>query len=146
MDEVAAKLGLKVLNHEKPFKGINGSGKHSNWGLNTDTGKNLFKPGSKEGSQGDFFAFTAALAYAVDKYGEVLRCSVTGAGNDHRLGAQEAPPAIISLYTGAEMEKHIRGIVAGGPLFGYKSDGDELKVRIVKYNSRRHHLNEPSRR
>ena len=64
MDEIAARHGVKVLQHEKPFAGVNGSGKHSNWGLNTDTGKNLFKPGKTEGSQGDFFAFTAALAYA----------------------------------------------------------------------------------
>ena len=65
MDEIAARHGVKVLQHEKPFAGVNGSGKHSNWGLNTDTGKNLFKPGKTEGTQGDFFAFTAALAYAV---------------------------------------------------------------------------------
>ena len=166
MDEIAARHGVKVLQHEKPFAGVNGSGKHSNWGLNTDTGKNLFKPGKTEGSQGDFFAFTAALAYApprrrprrpsdaarrgrryeaetplpplaarlsetrarnkrryaVNHHADVLRCAVTGAGNDHRLGAQEAPPAIISLYTGELMEEHIRNIVKGGPLFGYLTE------------------------
>ena len=126
MDTIAARYGLKVLQHEKPFAGVNGSGKHCNWGLNTDTGKNLFKPGKTETSQGDFFTFTAALAYAIKNHGDVLRCGVTGAGNDHRLGAQEAPPAILSLYTGEIMESHIRSIVDGGSLFGYPSGGDML--------------------
>lgn len=126
MDQIAARHNLKVLWHEKPFAGINGSGKHSNWGLNTDTGKNLFKPGKTETTQGDFFAFTAALAYTINHHGDVLRCAVTGAGNDHRLGAQEAPPAIVSLYTGDIMEAHIKNIIAGGPLFGYNAAGDQL--------------------
>jgi len=126
MDKVAAKYGLKVLCHEKPFAGINGSGKHSNWGLNTDSGKNLYKPGKTETTQGDFFAFVAALSHAIANYSELLRCGVAHAGNDHRLGAQEAPPAIISLYTGDIMEAHIRKIIEGGPLFGYPVKGDML--------------------
>merc|ERR1719174_3335582 len=105
MSEVAAAQGLAVLFHEKPFAGVNGSGKHSNWGLNTDSGKNLFKPGKSEESQVDFIASVAALAHALNNHGDLLRCGVACAGNDHRLGAQEAPPAIVSLDTATVQRK-----------------------------------------
>ena len=91
MDEIAARHGVKVLQHEKPFAGVNGSGKHSNWGLNTDTGKNLFKPGKTEGSQGDFFAFTAALAYAPPR--RRPRRPSDAARRGRRYEAQTPPPA-----------------------------------------------------
>lgn len=126
MDTVATRHGLKVLFHEKPFAGINGSGKHNNWGLNTDTGKNLFNPGKTEESQTDFMAFTAGLMYAINNHADVIRAGVACAGNDHRLGAQEAPPAIISLYTGVEMKKHMDSIIAGGELPGYGNEGGSL--------------------
>jgi len=118
-NEVAARNGMAALWHEKPFAGINGSGKHSNWGLNTDTGKNLYNPGKTEETQGDFSAFVAALNYAINVHGDAIRCSIATAGNDHRLGAQEAPPAIISLYTGYALESHLKSITEGGALAGY---------------------------
>ena len=126
MEDVSARHDIVTLFHEKPFAGLNGSGKHNNWGLNTDSGKNLFAPGSTTESQTDFFAFTAALARALHVHGDVIRVGVATAGNDHRLGAQEAPPAIISLYPGQNMEDHIRKIVAGGDLPGYSSEGQHV--------------------
>jgi len=135
MEELAASQGLKVLFHEKPFAGVNGSGKHSNWGLNTDTGKNLFKPGKKEETQIDFVASVAALAHALRNHGDVLRCGVACAGNDHRLGAQEAPPAIVSLYTGPHMEKHLLNIANnGGPLAGYDPASGETSLSFGTNN------------
>merc|ERR1712072_1333447 len=122
-NEVAARNVMAALWHEKPFAGINGSGKHSNWGLNTDSGKNLYAPGKTAESQADFAAFVAALLFAVHKHGDVLRGAIATAGNDHRLGAQEAPPAIISLYTGIGLEEHLDDIVNGGALGGYQDNG-----------------------
>lgn len=120
MDDIAAEHGLKCLFHEKPFAGVNGTGKHNNWGLNTDTGKNLFAPGKTEETQTDFVASVAALAYAIRNHGDVLRAGVSCTGNDHRLGAQEAPPAILSLYTGVHLETHLRNVMDnGGDLHGY---------------------------
>jgi glutamine synthetase len=127
-NDVAAKHGLTILWHEKPFAGINGSGKHSNWGLNTDSGKNLYAPGKTAESQADFAAFVAALLFAVHKHGDVLRGAIATAGNDHRLGAQEAPPAIISLYTGIGLEKHLKAIIDGGELSGYMDSGKMVET------------------
>jgi len=133
MSEVAAAQGLAVLFHEKPFAGVNGSGKHSNWGLNTDSGKNLFKPGKSEESQVDFIACVAALAHALNNHGDLLRCGVACAGNDHRLGAQEAPPAIVSLYTGLHLEEHLSNIANnGGDLAGY---GDSAKEKQLSFGT-----------
>jgi glutamine synthetase len=120
MHDIAAEHGLAALCHEKPFAGLNGSGKHSNWGLNTNTGRNLYVVGKTQEDEEQFFAQVAVLARAVKKHGDLLRTGVATAGNDHRLGAQEAPPAIISLYTGKNMEGHIRNIMEGGPLAGYE--------------------------
>jgi glutamine synthetase len=107
------------LFHEKPFKGVNGSGKHNNWSVGTDTGVNFFNPGKTE-KQGELFvAALACLAYGLNQHGAIIRGSVATAGNDHRLGAQEAPPAIISLYTGHALEAHIDKVINGGPLAGY---------------------------
>jgi glutamine synthetase len=122
-NDIAARHGLVVLWHEKPFAGINGSGKHNNWGLNTDSGKNLYAPGKTPESQADFIAFVTALTYAVNQHGDAIRCSIATAGNDHRLGAQEAPPAIISLYTGSGMEEHLAAVKGGGELAGYSDAG-----------------------
>ncbi len=119
LEDVSVRHGLAVLMHEKPFAGINGSGKHSNWGLNTDTGKNLYVPGKDAAAQESFMAFVAALTRAVHLHGDLIRTGVATASNDHRLGAQEAPPAIMSLYTGDIMYEHIESVISGGDLAGY---------------------------
>lgn len=120
--EEAKKLGLAVLFHEKPFAGINGSGKHCNWSVGTDTGANFFYPG-KNADQLELFAtMVACLAFGLKQHNELVRCCVAHAGNDFRLGAQEAPPAIISLYPGVGFEAHVDAIIAGGELAGYNSE------------------------
>merc|ERR1711948_85456 len=106
---------------EKPFAGINGSGKHNNWSVGTDTGLNFFYPGKTEDARLLFTTGIACLAYGLCQHNEVVRCAVAHAGNDHRLGAQEAPPAIISLYPGTGFEAHVDSIIAGGPLLGYET-------------------------
>ncbi len=111
MKKVAEKHGMVCLLHEKPFAGVNGSGKHINWSLSTDKGENLFSPGKTPSQNAAFLLFLAAFVKGVDEYQELLRCSVAFAGNDHRLGAQEAPPAIISVFLGAELEGIVDAIV-----------------------------------
>ena len=111
MKKVAEKHGMVCLLHEKPFAGVNGSGKHINWSLSTDEGENLFSPGKTPSQNAAFLLFLAAFVKGVDEYQELLRCSVAFAGNDHRLGAQEAPPAIISVFLGAELEGIVDAIV-----------------------------------
>merc|ERR1719388_460214 len=122
MNTESCKLGLQTLFHEKPFKGINGNGKHANWSIGTDTGLNFFYPGKTEEGAKLFVISIACLAYGLCQHNEVVRCAVAHAGNDHRLGAQEAPPAIISLYPGTGFEEHVKSIVAGGDLLGYKAE------------------------
>merc|ERR1712019_312353 len=119
-NRLAAKYGLAVLFHEKPFAGINGSGKHANWSIGTDTGINFFYPGKTEEAKTIYTAALACLSHGIMQYNEMLRCAVAHAGNDHRLGAQEAPPAIISLYPGTGFEAHVDAIIAGGDLLAYK--------------------------
>ena len=111
MKKVAERHGLVCLLHGKPFAGVNGSGKHVNWSLSTDTGENLFSPGKTPSQNAVFLLFLAAFVKGVDEYQELLRCSVAFAGNDHRLGAQEAPPAIISVFLGSELQSIIDAIV-----------------------------------
>jgi glutamine synthetase len=113
MKKVAEKHGLIALLHEKPFAGVNGSGKHINWSLATDDGINLLDPGKKPNENITFLVFFAAVIKAVDKYAELLRLSVASAGNDHRLGANEAPPAIISMYVGEELQAVINAVIDG---------------------------------
>merc|ERR1712193_157544 len=122
MNEIAAKHGLAVLFHEKPFAGINGSGKHANWSIGTDTGINFFYPGKTEEAKTIYTAALACLAHGIYQNNEMLRCAVAHAGNDHRLGAQEAPPAIISLYPGTGFEAHVDTVIGGGDLLGYKAE------------------------
>ena len=105
MKRIADKRGLACLLHEKPFAGINGSGKHNNWSMSTDKGVNLLDPGSTPAENSRFMLFFSAVISAVDEYQDLLRLSVAGAGNDHRLGANEAPPAIVSVYVGEELEE-----------------------------------------
>jgi len=121
-NRIASKYGLMVLFHEKPFAGINGSGKHANWSVGTDTGINFFYPGKTDEARTIYTAALACLSYGIKQYNEMLRCAVAHAGNDHRLGAQEAPPAIISLYPGTGFEAHVDAVIAGGPLHEFKAE------------------------
>ncbi|MEA2455291.1 MAG: glutamine synthetase, partial [Thermoleophilaceae bacterium] len=113
MRRVARKYGLVCLLHEKPFAGVNGSGKHNNWSMSTDTGHNLLEPGDTPADNLNFLFFCAAVIQGVDKHQGLLRASVADIGQDHRLGANEAPPAIISIFLGAELEK-VFGAIASG--------------------------------
>ena len=110
MQRVAAKHGMVCLLHEKPFAGVNGSGKHNNWSLSTDTGVNLLSPGETPHENAQFLLFLAAVIQAVDDYQGLLRASVATAGNDHRLGANEAPPAVISIFLGDELTAVLNAI------------------------------------
>jgi glutamine synthetase len=113
MQRIARNYGLVCLLHEKPFAGVNGSGKHNNWSMSTDTGHNLLDPGETPADNISFLFFCAAVIRAVDKHQGLLRASVAGIGQDHRLGANEAPPAIVSIFLGAELEKVFGAIVSG---------------------------------
>lgn len=113
MKKCAAKHNLVCLLHEKPFAGVNGSGKHNNWSLSTDSGKNLFSPGKTPSQNARFLVFLAAFIAGVDEYQDFLRCTVASAGNDHRLGASEAPPAIVSIFLGEELDGIIQSIIDG---------------------------------
>ena len=113
MKKVADRHDLVCLLHEKPFAGVNGSGKHDNWSLGTDTGRNLFKPGSTPSQNAQFLLFLAAFIKGVDEYQDFLRATVAFPGNDHRLGAQEAPPAVISIFLGDEMSAVVDSIIQG---------------------------------
>lgn len=111
MKTIARKHGMSCLLHEKPFADVNGSGKHNNWSLSTNTGENLLKPGKKPEENQQFLLFLAAVVKAVDEHQDLLRLSVATAGNDHRLGANEAPPAIISMYLGDDLEAIVDAII-----------------------------------
>lgn len=113
MKKIARKHGMVCLLHEKPFEGINGSGKHNNWSMSTDTGVNLLDPGKTPADNAQFMLFLAAVIKGVDEYQDLLRVSVASAGNDHRLGANEAPPAIISMFLGEELQKVVDDIISG---------------------------------
>lgn len=122
MDRVAHRHNLRVLLHEKPFAGVNGSGKHNNWSMATDTGKNLLSPGSTPGRNLRFLTFFVTTIKAVHRYADLLRASVASASNDHRLGANEAPPAIVSVFVGDALSKVLSDIEAG-------IDGDAKGVK-----------------
>src|SRR5215210_2381549 len=113
LQRVARKYGLVCLLHEKPFAGVNGSGKHNNWSMSTNTGHNLMEPGDTPADNINFLFFCSAVIKAVDKHQGLLRASVASIGQDHRLGANEAPPAIISIFLGAELEKVFDAIASG---------------------------------
>jgi glutamine synthetase len=113
LQNVARRYGMVCLLHEKPFAGVNGSGKHNNWSMSTDTGSNLLEPGDTPHKNLQFLFFCAAVIAAVNKHQALLRASIAGAGQDHRLGANEAPPAIISVFLGAELEKVFTTIETG---------------------------------
>ena len=113
MKKLALEHNMVCLLHEKPFAGINGSGKHDNWSLSTDDGQNLLDPGKSPEENAQFLTFLAAIIKAVDEYADLLRLSVASPGNDHRLGANEAPPAIISIFLGEELEAVVEALVEG---------------------------------
>ncbi len=131
MKKVAERHGLVCLLHEKPYKGVNGSGKHNNWSISTDTGKNLLNPGKVPAENAKFLLILAAIVKAVDDYQDLLRISVAHAGNDCRLGAHEAPPAIVSIFVGEEIEQIINAIIDGKTYEGAKAAIMDLGVPSV---------------
>lgn len=131
MKKTAEKHGLVCLLHEKPFAGVNGSGKHNNWSISTDTGENLLNPGKKPEENLQFQLFLAAVVKAVDEYQDLLRITVASAGNDHRLGANEAPPAIISMYLGDDLGALVDSIIEGKEYHSHKKARMETGVDVL---------------
>ena len=131
MKNVAKKHNLVCLLHEKPFKGVNGSGKHNNWSLTTDTGVNLLEPGKSPYENAQFLLFLSAVIKAVDEYQDLMRVSVASAENDHRLGANEAPPAIISMFLGDDLEAILDAIESGKPYNGSGAEKMEIGVHVL---------------
>ena len=131
MQKVAAKHGLVCLLHEKPFAGVNGSGKHNNWSMATDTGVNLLSPGETPYENAQFLLFLCAVIKAVDDYQDLLRISVATAGNDHRLGANEAPPAVVSIFLGDELAAILDAIETDQPYESTKKTNMKLGVDVL---------------
>ncbi|MDY6062053.1 MAG: glutamine synthetase III [Oscillospiraceae bacterium] len=131
MKKVAHKHGLACLLHEKPFDGVNGSGKHDNWSLSTESGENLLEPGHDPYSNTKFLLFLVAVIKAVDDYQDLLRISVANAGNDHRLGANEAPPAIVSMFLGEELQNVLDAVEAGKPYHSEKDATLDTGVNVL---------------
>ena len=131
MQKVAASHGLVCLLHEKPFAGVNGSGKHNNWSMATDTGVNLLSPGETPYENAQFLLFLCAVIKAVDDYQDLLRISVATAGNDHRLGANEAPPAVVSIFLGDELTAILDAIESDKPYEGAKKTNMKLGVDVL---------------
>ena len=131
MQKVALKHGLVCVLHEKPFAGVNGSGKHNNWSMATDTGVNLLSPGETPYENAQFLIFLCAVIKAVDNYQDLLRISVATAGNDHRLGANEAPPAVVSIFLGDELAAILEAIESNKPYAGTKKTTLKLGVDVL---------------
>jgi len=131
MRKVASRHGMVCLLHEKPFAGVNGSGKHNNWSISTNTGKNLLDPGATPDQNAQFLLFLAAVIKAVDEYQDLLRISVASAGNDHRLGANEAPPAIISMFLGDELTEILECLEAGKPYGTHEKQKMQIGVTVL---------------
>ena len=131
MKNVAARHGLVCLLNEKPFEGVNGSGKHNNWSISTDTGKNLLEPGKEPEKNTQFLLFLAAVIKGVDEYQDLLRISVASAGNDHRLGANEAPPAIVSMFLGDELSAILESIENDVPYTGIEEKTLQTGVHVL---------------
>ena len=136
MKKVADRHGMVCLLHEKPFEGVNGSGKHNNYALSTDTGVNLLDPGDTPSENAQFLVFLSAVIAAVDDYQDLMRVAVASAGNDHRLGANEAPPAIISIFLGDELNELIQSIVNASKYEAHERDQMKLGVHILPRFSR----------
>ncbi|MCL1958693.1 MAG: glutamine synthetase III, partial [Spirochaetes bacterium] len=133
MKSIANKHGLACLLHEKPFAGINGSGKHNNWSISTDTGINLLKPGKTPYENAQFLLFLVTVIKAVDEYQDLLRVSTASAGNDHRLGANEAPPAIVSVFLGEELTEILEAIESGANYKGKEKRHMEIGVTALPH-------------
>lgn len=131
MKKIAAKHGMVCLLHEKPFAGVNGSGKHNNWSLSTNTGKNLLDPSNTPESNAQFLLFLCAVIKAVDEHQDLLRISVATAGNDHRLGANEAPPAIISMFLGEELTRILEALESGKPYDAQQKEKMQIGVNVL---------------
>ena len=131
MKKVAERHGFACLLHEKPFAGVNGSGKHNNWSISTDTGVNLLEPGDNPKDNAQFLLFLVAVIKAIDEYQDLMRISVASAGNDHRLGANEAPPAIVSIFLGDELTGILDSIADGKPINGKSKQEMELGVHVL---------------
>lgn len=131
MKSIANKHGLACLLHEKPFAGVNGSGKHNNWSISTDTGVNLLEPGDTPSENAQFLLFLTSIIKAVDDYQDLLRVSVASAGNDHRLGANEAPPAIVSIFLGDELTEILKSIENDTSYICKKKSPMEIGVRVL---------------
>ena len=131
MRKVASKHGMVCLLHEKPFAGVNGSGKHNNWSISTNTGKNLLDPGATPASNAQFLLFLCAVIKAVDEYQDLLRISVASAGNDHRLGANEAPPAIVSIFLGDELSQILQSIEEGKLYGTHEKEKMQIGVTVL---------------
>ena len=131
MQKVASRHGLVCLLHEKPFAGVNGSGKHNNWSVGTDTGENLLNPGDTPSENAQFLLFLCAVIKAVDDYQDLLRISVATAGNDHRLGANEAPPAVVSMFLGDELTAILKAIMNDEPYEGTETKKMKLGVDVL---------------
>ena len=131
MQRVAERHNLVCLLHEKPFKGVNGSGKHNNWSISTNTGENLLDPGKNPENNTQFLLFLAAVVKAVDEYQDLLRITVASAGNDHRLGANEAPPAIISMYLGDDLDALVHSIINGEDYHSHKASRMQTGVDVL---------------
>jgi glutamine synthetase len=131
MKKIALQHGLAALLHEKPFKGVNGSGKHNNWSLATDDGENLLEPGHDPHANAQFLVFLAAVIRGVDTHADLLRASVADAGNDHRLGANEAPPAIVSIFLGEQLEDVCKQLESGDASSSKKGGTLELGVTTL---------------
>ena len=133
MKSVAERHGMVCLLHEKPFAGVNGSGKHNNWSISTDTGVNLLEPGETPAENAQFLLFLMAVVKAVDDYQELLRVAVSGAGNDHRLGANEAPPAIVSVFLGDELSEILSSLESGVVYHGEEKVQMEIGVTALPH-------------
>ena len=133
MKKVADKHGLVCLLHEKPFEGINGSGKHNNWSMITDTGVNILDPGKTPAENTQFLIFLTAVIKAVDEYADVLRISVASAGNDHRLGANEAPPAVVSVFLGDELTEILKSIENGEYFAGSRAVQMDIGAKVLPH-------------
>ncbi|MCL2036572.1 MAG: glutamine synthetase III [Oscillospiraceae bacterium] len=136
MKSVASRHGLACLLHEKPFAGVNGSGKHNNWSLSTDKGVNLLTPGKTPSENAQFLLFLVAVIKAVDEYQDLLRVSAASAGNDHRLGANEAPPAIISIFLGDELTEILEALESGEKYQGKSASEMEIGVTALPHFSK----------
>ncbi|MEA4947148.1 MAG: glutamine synthetase III [Oscillospiraceae bacterium] len=136
MKKVARRHGLVCLLHEKPFEGVNGSGKHNNWSLKTDTGANLLEPGDTPYENAQFLLFLCAVIKAVDDYQDLLRIAVSSAGNDHRLGASEAPPAIVSIFLGDELTEILEAIDNGTAYSGKEKTILKIGVNSIPHFAR----------